>query len=177
MRLAPLALPLCVLVTPAFAAKHPKVTVHMKTSGDENAGTISFEEELNGKLKVTVDLKNMPVGKHAIHIHKNAVCTAPDFASAGPHFNPDMKQHGFENPMGHHTGDLPKNLETDENSNVQTVFTVDYLSLGTGKPNDILANGGTSVIVHAGADDMKTDPSGNSGARFACGVIAETPKP
>ena len=176
MRLAIKALALCALATPAFAAKHEKVTIHLKTTGDQDAGTASFEEEpASGKLKVTLNLKNLPPGPHGVHIHQVPMCDLPDFKTAGAHFNPDTKQHGFENPMGHHAGDMPKNLIADDNHEVHVTFTIDYLSLGTGQPNDIAANGGTSIIVHAAADDMKTDPSGNSGARIACGIIPSSP--
>lgn len=178
MRLAIPVLALCLLATPAFAARHEKVTIHLKTTGDQDAGTAAFEEESNGKLKVTLSLKNIPPGPHGVHIHKVPACDLPDFKTAGPHFNPDAsKMHGFENPMGHHAGDMPKNLTPDANHEVHTSFTIDYLSLGTGQPNDILANGGTSIILHAGADDMKTDPSGNSGARIACGIITDVKMP
>ncbi len=177
MRVAIFALAALTLATPAFAAKHEKVTIPLKTSGDQDAGTASFEEESNGKLKVTLSLKNITPGPHGVHIHKVPACDVPDFKTAGGHFNPTEKMHGFENPMGHHAGDMPKNLTPDENHEVHTSFSIDYLSLGTGMPNDILANGGTSIILHAGADDMKTDPSGNSGARIACGIITDVKMP
>ena len=177
MRLAITALAFCALATPAFAAKHEKVTIHVMTTGDQDAGTASFEEEPSGKLKITLNLKNLPPGPHGIHVHKVPACDLPDFKTAGPHFNPDSKQHGFDNPMGHHAGDMPKNLTPDDNHEVHVSFSVDYLSLGTGQPNDILANGGTSLILHAGADDMKTDPSGNSGGRIACGIITDQKVP
>lgn len=177
-RLVLSALALCTLATPAFAARHEKVTVHLKTTGDQDAGTASFEEEpATGKLKITLSLKNLTPGPHGVHIHKVPACDLPDFKSAGPHFNPESKQHGFENPMGHHAGDMPKNLTPDANHEVHVSFQVDYLSLGTGQPNDILANGGTSIIVHADGDDMKTDPSGNAGARMACGIITDMKMP
>lgn len=177
MRFTPALVLFCALCAPAFAVKHTKVEVKttLRTAGGEDAGTATFVQKDNGKVKVTLDLKNLPVGAHGVHLHKVPMCEAPDFKSAGPHFNPEMKQHGFENPMGHHEGDLPQNLMVGEDHKGKVSFEVDYLSLGTGQPNDILANGGTSILVHASADDMKTDPSGNSGARIACGVIAGKP--
>ena len=171
MRLALTALALCVLATPAFAARHEKITVPVKTADGQDAGTASFEQKSPTDLKVTLDLKNLPIGAHGVHIHQNSACDTPDFKSAGGHFNPETKQHGFDNPMGHHAGDLPQNLNVGANHEGKATFNLDYLTLGTGQPNDILAHGGTSIMVHAAADDMKTDPSGNSGARIACGII------
>ena len=182
MRPALSALALLALALPAFAAKHEKVTIHLINTGGQDAGTARFEEDPSGKLKVTLKLKNLATGEHGVHIHMSPTCDAPDFKTAGGHFNPTMKQHGFENSMGHHAGDMPKNVriqssDADSTPSADVSFTIDYLSLGTGAPNDILANGGTSIIVHEKADDMKTDPSGNSGSRIACGIITDIKQP
>jgi superoxide dismutase, Cu-Zn family len=154
---------------PAFAQKNPAVVVPIKTSAGEDAGTASFREGKNGKqLNVTLNLKNLPFGDHAVHIHQNPVCDAPDFKGAGGHFNPDGKQHGTLNPLGHHNGDLPQNISIGENHAGEISLKVDYLTLAPGAPNSIL---GHSIMVHEKADDMKTDPTGNAGNRIACGVI------
>ena len=146
-----------------------KLVVPIKTATGEDAGTATFKEGKKGKnLTITVSLKNIPFGEHAVHIHANPVCDAPDFKGAGGHFNPDSKQHGMENPMGHHNGDLPKNISVGENHMGQITFKVDYLTLAAGAPNSVL---GHSIMVHEKADDMKTDPTGNAGNRIACGVI------
>jgi Cu-Zn family superoxide dismutase len=172
MRTTLAILTLCLFASPAFAkpAKEAPLVIPIKTSTGEDAGTATFQQ---GKKNLTIklNLKNLPVGQHAVHIHAKPACDAPDFKSAGAHFNPENKQHGTLNPMGHHAGDLPQNVEIGEGHVGQATFHVDYLSLDPASPNNILANGGTAIIVHEKSDDMKTDPTGNAGNRIACGVI------
>jgi superoxide dismutase, Cu-Zn family len=170
MRTTLAVLTLCLLASPAFAKPKDTLVVPIKTSTGEDAGTATFTQE-KSKLSIKLDLKNLPVGQHAVHIHAKSACDAPDFKSAGGHFNPENKQHGTLNPMGHHAGDLPQNVEIGEGHVGQATFKVDYLSLDPASPNSILANGGTSIMVHEKPDDMKTDPTGNAGNRIACGVI------
>jgi superoxide dismutase, Cu-Zn family len=154
--------------------KNGALIVPIKTSTGADAGTATFKEAKTGKeLNVTVKLKGIPFGEHAVHIHQNPTCEAPDFKSAGGHFNPDTKQHGMENPMGHHAGDMPKNISIGEDHTGEITFKVDYLTLAPGAPNSVL---GHSIMVHEKADDMKTDPTGNAGNRIACGVIT-APQP
>jgi superoxide dismutase, Cu-Zn family len=149
--------------------KNGALIVTIKTSTGADAGTATFKEAKTGKeLNVTVKLKGIPFGEHAVHIHQNPTCEAPDFKSAGGHFNPDTKQHGMENPMGHHAGDMPKNISIGEDHTGEITFKVDYLTLAPGAPNSVL---GHSIMVHEKADDMKTDPTGNAGNRIACGII------
>jgi Cu-Zn family superoxide dismutase len=152
--------------------KSGTLVVPIQTSSGQDAGTASFKENKGGdELTITLKLKNLPFGEHAVHIHQNAVCDAPDFKGAGGHFNPDGKQHGTMNPMGHHNGDLPKNVSIGEDHTGEITFKVDYLSMMPGAANSVL---GHSIMVHEKADDMKTDPTGNAGNRIACGVI-QTP--
>jgi Cu-Zn family superoxide dismutase len=157
------------------APKKDSLVIPLKTSDGKDAGTATFRELKNGKLQIRLALKNLPEGEHAVHIHQKPLCDAPDFKTAAGHFNPDAKQHGTMNPMGHHNGDLPQNLSVGVEHTANATFTVDYLSMGTGNPNDIVANGGTSIMVHEKADDMKTDPTGNAGNRIACGIIMSNP--
>ena len=160
------------LATPAFAKSNPnKLVIHLKNSAGQDAGTATFKQLKDGKLSIKLSLKNIYFGQHAVHIHEHPVCDAPDFEGAGPHFNPAGKQHGTLNPLGHHNGDLPGNISIGEDHTGDVTFKVDDLSLDPNAPDSIIAHGGTSIVVHEHADDMKTNPTGNSGNRIACGVI------
>jgi Cu-Zn family superoxide dismutase len=122
------------------------------------------------KVVIHLEAEKLTPGKHGIHIHQFGKCEAPDFKSAGDHFNPQGKQHGFNNPKGFHEGDLP-NIEVDANGKVAIDITTAVVTLQPGHPNSIVKADGASLIIHEKADDYVTDPSGNSGARIACGVI------
>jgi superoxide dismutase, Cu-Zn family len=160
----------CLLAVPALAAGPKPVTVNLKTSTGQDAGTAVFKQEKKD-LSIRLELKNLPPGDHGVHIHQKPLCEAPAFTTAGGHFNPDAKKHGIKNPEGHHNGDLPQNITISANGMGATTFKVNYLSLNPTAPNSIIANGGTSIMVHEKADDMMTDPTGNAGNRIACGVI------
>ena len=116
-----------------------------------------------------MSVEKLPPGTHGIHIHTVGKCEGPAFTTAGGHFNPDAKKHGKDNPDGMHAGDL-LNIEVGADGTGNANLRAMNVTLGDG-PNSLFHDGGTALVIHATADDYKTDPSGNSGARIACGVI------
>src|SRR5271169_985915 len=163
---------------PAFAkdANAPKpvkkTTVALKDAKGQSVGAATIKASGTG-VEVKLDVKDLPPGEHALHFHQNAKCDPPDFKSAGPHFNPDKKQHGFLNPQGHHNGDMANFTVKPDGTAKATIKNADVV-MGTGsEANSLFSNGGTALMIHAKADDMKTDPAGNAGGRIACGVITK----
>lgn len=121
-------------------------------------------------IAVHVQASGLAPGTYGIHLHAVGRCEAPAFTSAGPHWNPTSRQHGRDNPAGAHLGDLP-NLVVGASGDGAVDFQVAQASLAGPGPAALLDADGAAIVLHAQADDYRTDPSGNSGARIACGVI------
>ncbi len=146
----------------------------LKNASGQSVGTARFTPA-GSVMRILLEAKGLPPGLHAVHVHAVGKCDPPDFNSAGPHFNPTNRQHGALNPQGPHAGDLP-NLTVAPDGTGRMETTTEQLSLGSG-PSSVFDADGSALIVHAAADDFKTDPTGNSGARIACGVLMKSPAP
>lgn len=153
------------------AGEPHEVQVEMINTEGEKVGVGLLKQEANG-VNIAVDVSGLSKGTHGFHIHEKGMCEPPDFESAGAHFNPTYMKHGFDHPEGPHAGDLP-NLEVGEDGKVQESFVNEMVTLKTGEPNSLLREGGTSLMIHADPDDNISQPSGDSGARIVCGVIAK----
>ena len=134
-----------------------------------SVGSVSVVDDA-GALAITVDARGMTPGIHGIHLHETGRCEGPKFTSAGGHWNPGMKKHGRDNPEGPHLGDLA-NIEVASTGTATASFRVAGAMLATGA-NRLADADGTALVIHAKADDYKTDPSGASGDRIACAVLA-----
>lgn len=144
------------------------VVATLRDAQGKTVGTAEIREATNG-LMLTVAVTGLTPGPRGIHIHATGRCDAPDFSSAGGHWNPTSRQHGHDNPMGAHAGDLPNILVgADGTGSITAPVSGGMLMSGS---SALMDGDGASIVLHAAADDMRSDPSGNSGARIACGVF------
>ena len=167
-----IALVLALFATPALAdtAKPKPVTVKLADGAGKDVGTATLSPVAKG-VSIKLDLHDLSPGDHAIHVHATAKCEGPDFKSAGGHFNPDNKKHGMQSPDGAHAGDMP-NFTADKKGVSKQTIVAPGVTLGD-DAHSVFTGGGTALVVHAKADDMKTDPAGAAGDRIACGVITK----
>jgi Cu-Zn family superoxide dismutase len=158
------------LLSPAVGfAKGKGVTVELNGPKGESVGSIQIKPAKAGVV-LHLHLHGLAPGEHAIHFHQTPKCEGPDFKSAGGHFNPDHKEHGLENPKGAHAGDMP-NFTVDAKGNAKATIKNRMVNLAPQDPHSLFSHGGTALVIHAKADDLKSDPAGNAGPRVACGVI------
>jgi Cu-Zn family superoxide dismutase len=156
----------------AGAASAQVVTAYadLRDKNGNVVGAADFRELEDGVL-IVVRIKGLPPGLHGIHIHAVGKCEAPDFATAGGHFNPGNKKHGLKSNDGPHAGDLP-NLYVTKSGSGRFETLDERITLSSGI-NTVFDPDGGALVIHAAADDNTTDPSGNSGDRIACGVLVK----
>lgn len=143
-------------------------TATLRTAAGRDSASASATQ-VGDSIRVRIEALGMPRGTYGAHIHAVGRCDAPDFTSAGPHWNPTGQQHGKNNPAGMHKGDLPNLLVgTDGRGSLEINLPASRLSGGS---MPMLDSDGAAIVIHEKADDYQTDPSGNSGARIACGVF------
>jgi len=156
------------LLAPALALASPAATADLKDAEGKPVGRATFTATPGG-VQVKVEVSGLKPGPHGFHVHAAGLCEGPDFKTAAGHFNPAGRQHGLDNPKGHHGGDMP-NLVVSADGRGEATATLAGVTLGEGDTS-LFHAGGTAVVVHASPDDGKTDPAGNAGARIACGVV------
>jgi Cu-Zn family superoxide dismutase len=156
------------IVVSASAASAQTAKASLKDAKGNEVGSADLIQVDDGVL-LRLALKSLPPGEHAFHVHTLGKCEPP-FDSAGGHFNPTSKKHGMMSVEGHHAGDMP-NLIIPPSGELKLEVVNTMITLEKGKPDSALKPDGTTLIIHAAPDDYKTDPTGNAGARIACGVI------
>jgi superoxide dismutase, Cu-Zn family len=145
-----------------------QATAELKDKDGKAVGVATFRES-SGGVTVDVNVKGLTPGLHAVHVHAVGRCDAPAFTSAGGHFNPGQKKHGYKSPEGAHAGDLPNMLVAKDGTGRFEAFT-DGMTLKSGATS-VFDKDGSALVIHAGVDDNITDPTGNAGDRAACGII------
>ncbi len=157
----------------AVADVQPTAFATLQDREGNNVGRVSLRETADGLL-VTINMLGTLPGPYAVHLHSVGRCERPDFESAGDHFNPDQRQHGFLASNGPHAGDLP-NLHVPGDRGLTVETLAPRMKLSSGSPQTLLDDDGAAVVLHAGRDDYVSQPGGDSGLRLACGVVHRGP--
>jgi Cu-Zn family superoxide dismutase len=155
--------------TPTAAQSAESATAAMKDASGKDLGTVTLSDS-SGRIIASGQLSGLPRGEHAIHLHTVGKCAPPKFETAGDHWNPTGREHGTLNPNGPHLGDLP-NFSVAQNGSGRVAVTAPGGTVRSANP--LLDSDGAAVVVHAKPDDYKSQPSGSSGDRIACGVVEE----
>jgi Cu-Zn family superoxide dismutase len=147
----------------------PTVVAAMLNTDNAELGSAGITPGKDG-VQLDIDVSGLAVGSYGVHLHAVGKCDGPDFKTAGAHWDPAGKQHGRDNPLGAHLGDLPNLTVTTTNKGK---LSIALPRLNINGDSGLLDGDGTSIIIHAMPDDYRTDPSGNSGARMICGVFRQ----
>lgn len=167
-RLLTAGLVAAVALATALPAVAQTASAPLKDAQGKEVGSANLTQTPRGVL-INLSVKGLPPGEHAFHVHAVGKCEPP-FTSAGGHFNPDHKKHGLMANEGAHAGDMP-NLHIPQNGDLTVEVLNAAVTLDKGKPNSLLDSDGSALVIHAGTDDYKTDPTGDAGGRIACGVV------
>ena len=156
------------LTAPALPAAAQNATAALKNAEGKEVGSVNLTQTPHGVL-INLSVKGLAAGEHAFHVHAVGKCEPP-FTSAGGHFNPTNKKHGMLAAEGYHAGDMP-NLHIPQSGDLTVEVVNASITLEKCKPNSVFDADGSAIVIHAGSDDYKTDPTGDAGGRIACGVI------
>ncbi|MEA3009548.1 MAG: superoxide dismutase, Cu-Zn family [Sphingomonadales bacterium] len=147
----------------------PRVTADLRDAQGQTRARATAETS-GDSLRVRIEAVRMSPGAYGAHLHAVGRCDAPGFESAGPHWNPTGQMHGKDNPKGMHKGDLP-NLIVGTDGRGSFEYTIPNAALSGTMATSLIDGDGAAVVIHALPDDFRTDPSGKSGARIACGIL------
>lgn len=147
-----------------------QLEVELINTDGVGVGVATLKEKSEG-VQIELDAHHLEPGLHGFHIHERGLCEAPTFESAGGHFNPTNKQHGFDNPDGPHAGDM-LNIEVKEDGTVTANLVNEMVTLKEGVAHSLIGKEGSSLMIHADPDDYVSQPAGNAGDRIVCGVIS-----